>query len=415
MAKFKRLLHDFTSLAQSKDWVRLLNVEMIMLKENLLQQKLISYLKQLGYPKIIFHEDSLQPKNNYIFAEGTDPWLLVAHTDTVKPTPEELLFTFSSKDANLRYPRYISGVGGLGADDRSGVAMAVRLLHDGHRPHIFFPSGEESGLMGTRTFIKNFDAFLELKINFMFQFDRQGNTDIVNYDDSSKELVNHFTQKHFVFTDMCSFTDIKDLMPFFGVSGVNFSVGYTGQHSANEVLDLQGFYNVYVSFTEMFATLPKDKTFTFTTKKYTYDTISLFDNPYPVDNKILSTSELSKVNQKLRKESDYDIEDDGTLKCSICDVSHPIEENFILDGEPTCDICFNGLTNMNLFLCNDCGSFSSLNFLSDFEFDYKKETLRPCCTECMSDDMVPFGDESEKKDTYNKLMTALTKVSKNEK
>jgi len=414
MAKIKKVLHDFTSLAQSKDWVRLLNVEMIMLKENLLQQKLISYLKQLGYPKIIFHEDSLEPKNNYIFAEGTEPWLLVSHTDTVKPTPDELLFTFSSKDANLRYPRYISGVGGLGADDRSGVAMAVRLLHDGHRPHILFPSGEESGLMGTRCFIKNFDP-TKLKINFMFQFDRQGNTDIVNYDDVSKELVNHFTQKHFVYTDMCSFTDIKDLMPFFGVSGVNFSIGYTGQHTANEVLDLQGFYNVYVSFTEMFSIFPKDKTFTFSTKKYVYDTISLFDNPYPSDNKILSTSELTNVNQKRRKDLDYDIIDDGTLKCSFCDVSHPIEQNFILDGEATCDMCFNGLTNMNLFLCSDCGSFSSLNFLSDFEFDFKNQTLRPCCSECFSDDMIPFGTESEKKDTYNKLMTAVTKVSKNEK
>jgi hypothetical protein len=327
------------------------------------------------------------------------------------------LFTFSSKDANFRYPRYISGVGGLGADDRSGVAMAVRLLHDGHRPHIFFPSGEESGLMGTRTFIKNFDP-TKLKINFMFQFDRQGNTDIVNYDDVSKELVNHFTQKHFVYTDMCSFTDIKDLMPFFGVSGVNFSVGYTGQHSAHEVLDLQGFYNVYVSFTEMFFIFPKDKTFTFTTKKYAYDTISLFDNPYPSDNKILSTSELTNVNQKRRKDLDcvsYDIIDDGTLKCSCCDVSHPIEQNFILDGEATCDMCFNGLTNMNLFFCRDCGAFSSLNFLADFEFDFKNQTLRPCCSECFSDDMIPFGNENERKDTYNKLMTAVTKVSKNEK
>lgn len=411
MPKTKKLYHPFALMAQSKDWVQLLNVEMLMLPEQSLQQKLHSYIHELGYRKVIFYQDLAEPKNNYIFAEGTEPWLLVAHTDTVKPTPTELMYTYSSKDAHLQFPRFISGVGGLGADDRSGVAMAVRLLHDGHRPHLFFPSGEESGLLGTRQFIKAFDP-KSIKVNFMFQFDRQGNNDIVNYDDASKELMNHFTKEYFV-ESIGSFTDIKDLMPFFNVSGLNFSVGYTNQHTASEVLDLNGFYNVYLSFTKLFSTLPKDKPFEFLTKKYTYEQVSLFPD-YRYDTTYVSTASLTDVNNK-RQDTTWSEAVSEHLECSICNHSSSVETNFILDGEVVCDLCFNGLSNLHLFLCNDCGAFTSLNFLSDFEFDFSKQTLKPSCSECMGNTLVPFGTTKEKKETVDKLMNAVLKGIANEK
>jgi hypothetical protein len=207
--------------------------DVLTMTEADLQLKLVDYLTELGYTPTFVNNGS----ESYIYALGKEPWLLVAHTDTVMPTPTQLFVQNELFGDNLFL---LSGKGGLGADDRAGVAAMILYLASGLRPSIFLPSGEEKGGLGTKAFIKNdMNVFVD-KINFMIQFDRQSSHDAVQYTDTNQSLMNIFTKEYFK-TAIGSYTDISDLMPAFGISALNLSIGYDHQHTAVETLDVFAF------------------------------------------------------------------------------------------------------------------------------------------------------------------------------
>ena len=78
---------------------------------------------------------------DFVYATGDIPILLVSHLDTVLYEPPKTLYT--TKDRNV-----IMGKKGLGADDRAGVFAILKILKAGLRPSVLLTTGEEIGGLG---------------------------------------------------------------------------------------------------------------------------------------------------------------------------------------------------------------------------------------------------------------------------
>ena len=85
----------------------------------------------------------------YIFAVGNIPVALVAHLDTVFPTPPTNIFYDRVKNV-------MWSPDGLGADDRAGIYSIVQLLKRGHRPSIILTTDEEKGALGASAIVRDF-------------------------------------------------------------------------------------------------------------------------------------------------------------------------------------------------------------------------------------------------------------------
>jgi len=178
-------------------------------------RKIISKeLKMNGYAPLV--------ENDFIFAEGSIPVLLVAHYDTV-PNPPRFI---TNKDGVL------SGKKGLGADDRAGIYAILELIRK-HHCNVLFTGGEECGCIGAKAFTK---SGIKLEVNYIIELDRRGENDAVYYDGESEEFekfIDSFGWK----TAIGSCTDICEVAPYLDVMGVNLSIGYAKEHTENETLD----------------------------------------------------------------------------------------------------------------------------------------------------------------------------------
>jgi hypothetical protein len=164
--------------------------------------------------------------NNYVYAAGDIPILLVAHVDTVFETPPDELFYDKRKQV-------IFTPFGAGFDDRAGVFAILKILHKGYKPHILFTNGEELGGIGVKAFLENYPK--NEHINYVIQLDRSGYCDCVFYQCDNPDFTKYISSFGFV-EDSGSFTDISFICPMWKIAGVNLSVGYLNEHSASEIL-----------------------------------------------------------------------------------------------------------------------------------------------------------------------------------
>lgn len=181
----------------------------------------------------------------------TDRALIVAHADTVWGSlPIEMGFyngILYSKNRLLEY-KYKNkwnhectkfGVG-LGADDRAGCAMAWELRNSGHS--ILITTGEEIGCVAAKRMMTN--EWWRKTLNdhtFAIELDRRGHKDIVFYDIGTNAFAN-FMKKETGYTPAQGFgTDIKEICR--DICGVNISVGYYEEHTAEEKLVVDQWMN----------------------------------------------------------------------------------------------------------------------------------------------------------------------------
>ena len=184
-----------------------------------------------------YDESKITRGNNsaFLYVEGTDPVLLVAHLDTVhKPGKRDIFY--DSRKKVLWSPT------GLGADDRAGVFAIIKLLQKGLKPHILLTTDEEIGGYGAMaaTAQMSDDAF-EGKCKFMIELDRCNEKDSVYYYETNKDFKDFINSFGFV-EDIGSFSDICTLSPKWGMSSVNLSVGYRLEHTYAEHLYLRHLY-----------------------------------------------------------------------------------------------------------------------------------------------------------------------------
>jgi len=202
---------------------------------------------------------------DYVYGEGDIPLCLVAHTDTVHRSPPRTLYHDSTK-------RVVWSPEGLGADDRAGVFGIADLLRQGFRPHILFTDKEETGGIGAE------EAALDLArppVNLLIQMDRAGSIDMVFYGyDPPRGMLRYLRRHGFVF-DHGTFTDIAVLMPGWGIGGVNLSIGYYGQHTRGEYLNLAEMDRTVDAVALMLASPPKPHPYRPVRRDYCDGTLAL--------------------------------------------------------------------------------------------------------------------------------------------
>lgn len=224
-------------------------ISLLKMSEETLLLKLPFILKKLGYKKT-------ESTNNYIFAKGNIPVLLIAHVDTVLKSPPTEIF-YDSEKTVMWSPR------GLGADDRAGIFSILKILEDNSlRPSILFTNGEEKGGIGAKAFVLKYPKSPIKNLKYIIQLDRQGEKDCVFYDCGNKKFekyVNSFGFK----TEWGTFTDISIIAPKWDIAAVNLSVGYFYEHTTSEHLVLNYMVKTIFKVTKMLKDAKSVKKFDF--------------------------------------------------------------------------------------------------------------------------------------------------------
>ncbi len=198
------------------------------------------------YPTTVISE------KRYILARGDIPIMLVAHLDTVYPD-------YTRHTMQIYYDRsqqVMWSPDGLGADDRAGVILILKILEAGYRPHVLFTHDEEIGGIGALDFSFDFDR-LKLDIRYMIQLDRMGYEDCVFYSCGNEEFIDYVESFGFIWS-YGTFSDISTLMPETRIAGVNLSVGYLEEHSEAEHWHLNWANQTYNKVLAMLSAPPAE-------------------------------------------------------------------------------------------------------------------------------------------------------------
>jgi hypothetical protein len=174
---------------------------------------------------------------NYLYAQGTSSFCLMAHVDTVR-SPQSSLSLKSIDD-------YIVNRNGvLGADDRAGIHAIVCLVESCRKrnrnlPSVIITNFEETGFRGIKRFIKD-GALDKANLPSLFvNLDREGYREYVTYgfdlSDDAKYILSLFSIKHVVSNSCADNAFISDA---YGVSSINMSIGYYNKHSEEEKLNV---------------------------------------------------------------------------------------------------------------------------------------------------------------------------------
>ena len=177
-------------------------------------------------------------KNGFLYAKGDDV-LLTAHMDTVHKEPVKDFYE-EEKDGQ----HIISSPQGIGGDDRCGVYIIMKILSETKfRPSILFCEDEEIGGIGSTKFCKT-DFIEELnEMKFFVELDRANRNDAVYYDDENMDFHRWINEMTGYETSFGSFSDISELCPEAGVSGVNLSCGYYNPHTLGEYVIVEEMLN----------------------------------------------------------------------------------------------------------------------------------------------------------------------------
>lgn len=194
-------------------------------QEELLSFAYVELLKRNYYNRdIVYTED-------YVYAKGTIPILLVAHLDIVhKSIPETIVYDKQKK--------ILWSPTGIGGDDRCGVFGILKICEK-FKPYVLFTTDEEKGGLGVRKFVKDFN---ELPVNFIIEIDRRGNRQAVFYDCGNKEFQNYILSFGFE-KQVGSYSDVRTLSTSYDIAGCNLSAGYYNEHTNTEHIYLDHLYN----------------------------------------------------------------------------------------------------------------------------------------------------------------------------
>ena len=196
-------------------------------------------LQKMLYKVLKRHYQHIINTSDYIIAQGDIPVALVAHMDTVFKMPPIDIY-FDRKKGVLWSPD------GLGADDRAGVFLILKILSSvapSNKPTIIFTTDEERGCVGSSKLIEDIpNAPWDLK--YLIQLDRCGKNDCVFYDDVNAKF-EMYVEKFGFKSSWGSFSDISTICPVWGISGVNLSIGYEDEHFEIETLHIKYTYRTF--------------------------------------------------------------------------------------------------------------------------------------------------------------------------
>ena len=197
--------------------------DLVSLSQNDLHNLLYKFLKRFYKKSNIINTD------NYLIGIGNIPIGLVAHMDTVFDAPPKDIY-FDEKKWVFWSPD------GLGADDRAGIYIIIKVLLAGYLPTVIFTRDEEIGAMGASELVQDFEKpVTELK--YLIQLDRRNYLDAVFYDCTNADFAEYVISFGFVEAEGI-FSDISIICPAWNIAGVNLSVGYKNEQSYLEILSM---------------------------------------------------------------------------------------------------------------------------------------------------------------------------------
>lgn len=167
---------------------------------------------------------TVHSQKGFLYSPGTHPVLLIAHMDTVHKEPVRTIC--KSGDGNV----WMSPQG-IGGDDRNGVWMVLETIKE-FDCHVLFCEDEEIGGVGASLFCS---SGFKPEVNFIVEFDRQGNNDCVFYDCANDDFEN-FVEAYGFKTAFGTFSDISIIAPHLKVAAVNLSAGYHNAHTQHEYI-----------------------------------------------------------------------------------------------------------------------------------------------------------------------------------
>lgn len=239
-----------------------------------LKNSLYKELKSMGY-KPINNED-------FLYAEGNAPYMVIAHLDTVHKIPPNIICY--SADGN-----YIMSPQGIGGDDRCGVYIILEVLKKlPFKPYVLFTMDEEIGGLGAKAFVDYMDNPPDLK--YIVEYDRKGNQDCVFYRCDNRDFVEFV--ENFGFNEAYgSFSDISIIAPAFGVAAVNLSSGYYNPHTQYEYVCMQDMRDVIEKSVEMLCA--DCETFEYIEKKFSQYSVyqNIYASPIPSNTVLVYTED----------------------------------------------------------------------------------------------------------------------------
>lgn len=178
---------------------------------------------QKRYDNIINTED-------YLIGIGNIPVGLVAHMDTVFDSPPKQIY-FDDRSWTFWSPD------GLGADDRAGIYIILKILQAGYKPTVIFTTDEEIGAIGASALVEDFPK-PPTELKYLIQLDRRNHFDAVFYDCGNLDFMEYIESFDFCYADGI-FSDISIICPAWNLAGVNLSVGYVNEHSYLETCNMK--------------------------------------------------------------------------------------------------------------------------------------------------------------------------------
>lgn len=282
-----------------------LNIENILRlnQEDLLNFNYIELIKR-GYENkdIIFTED-------YLYAKGNIPILLVAHCDIVHKTIPEII-------VNDKKQRILWSPTGIGGDDRCGV-YAILKICEKLKPYVLFTTDEEIGGIGVKQFVEEID---KIPVNFIIEIDRKGNEEVVFYQCDNKEFQNYIISFGFK-KEYGSYSDVSTLSVSYDIAGCNVSAGYYNQHTTTEHIYMDHLENTINKVIQILKDTANHKFYDcqkleYTTPKYNYnyyDYYDYYDHDYSewyYDYKEKKYKKRKKFKKKKKENQVIEIEDE---------------------------------------------------------------------------------------------------------
>jgi di/tripeptidase len=204
-------------------------------------EKLISYClpEQMALKAILTDElkamgREVISQDGFIYSPGSHSVLLVAHMDTFheerRGMPTDINIDKTDPDSPLGVLWSETGVGG---DDRCGVYIVMEIIKR-LDCHVLYCEDEEKYGIGARKFCQ---SNISPDVQFIVEFDRQGNDDAVYYGCCNNDFVQFvdfygFKERH------GSFSDISIIAPHLGIAAVNLSSGFYNAHLESEYIRL---------------------------------------------------------------------------------------------------------------------------------------------------------------------------------
>lgn len=284
--------------------------QIAQLKQPSLMKTMHTYLKK-------YYKDATMTRD-FVYATGDIPVMVVAHMDTVFTQPPTDIY-YDKEKAVMWSPQ------GLGADDRAGVFLIIKLIKAGFRPHILFTADEERGCLGATGFVAlNKTPIADTK--YIIQLDRCGTFDCVFYDCNNPDFVEYVESFGFL-EAIGSFSDISEICPAWKIAGVNLSVGYDREHTVTEVLRTNAMMSTFKKVCTMLKAIDKAPYFEYIptewSKKYSFFSADVWDSWY--DNEL---KECYKCHTPMMDYEMFPVEMlDGTEAhfCPDCIVDESIE------------------------------------------------------------------------------------------